>query len=200
MLARVAHVGVMVRAKQRAYQAARNIFAMFDGSMRARGNAVSLMRKVRSLYARGGLRLVKERVLSYLRQLDRNDYEEWIRRYDSLTNEDREAMRVRAECFSHKAFISVVMPTYNSTSSWLIDAVESVRKQIYPYWELCIADDASTTKTVRPILKHYAKIDARIKVKFRDKNGHISAACNTALKQATGEWILFLDHDDLLSE
>jgi len=173
---------------------------MFRNRVRTRRDTMTLLRRVRDLYASGGLRLVKDRALSYLRQFDRNDYEEWIRRYDTLTNDDRGTLRARAESLSHKPLISVVMPTYNSTSAWLIDAIESVRKQIYPYWELCIADDASTTKSVRPILEGYAKVDPRIKVKFRGQNGHISAASNTALELATGEWVLFLDHDDLLSE
>jgi GT2 family glycosyltransferase len=161
---------------------------------------MKLFPKVRDLYARGGFRLVMDRSLSFLRQFDRNNYADWIRRYDTLTNDDRATMRACAERVSHKPLISVVMPTYNSRSAWLIDAIESVRKQIYPYWELCIADDASTTNTVRPLLERYAKADPRIKVKFRRQNGHISASCNTALELATGEWVLFLDHDDLLSE
>lgn len=180
--------------------AARRILGIFQSRVRSRQDATILVRKVRALYATGGLRLVKSRALSYLRQFDRNDYAEWIRRYDTLTDDDRKTLRARAECLSHKPLISVVMPTYNSKSAWLIDAIESVRKQTYPYWELCIADDASTTKTVRPILERYAKADPQIKVKFRGQNGHISAACNTALELATGEWVLFLDHDDLLSE
>ena len=159
-----------------------------------------LFTKVHDLYARGGFRLVMDRSLSFLRQFDRNNYADWIRRYDTLTNDDRATMRACAERVSHKPLISVVMPTYNSRAAWLIDAIESVRKQIYPHWELCIADDASTTNTVRPLLERYAKADPRIKVKFRRQNGHISATCNTALELATGEWVLFLDHDDLLSE
>jgi GT2 family glycosyltransferase len=92
------------------------------------------------------------------------------------------------------------MPTYNPKSEWLIEAIESVRNQIYPHWELCIADDASTDTTIHPILKRYTKEDARIKVIFREKNGHISAASNSALELASGEWVALLDHDDCLTE
>ncbi|MDO8412889.1 MAG: glycosyltransferase family 2 protein [Gallionellaceae bacterium] len=131
---------------------------------------------------------------------DRNDYTEWIRRYDTLTDETRATLRARIEGFSHKPLISVVMPTYNPKAEWLIEAIESVRKQIYQHWELCIADDASTNKAIRPILERYAKEDSRIKVVFREKNGHISAASNSAMKLAKGEYIGLLDHDDLLRE
>ena len=131
---------------------------------------------------------------------DRTDYAEWIRRYDTLTKESRTTMRDRIDNFVHKPLISVVMPVYNPKPAWLIQAIDSVRKQIYPHWELCIADDASTDKAIRPILERYAKKDLRIKIVFREKNGHISAASNSALELATGAWVALLDHDDLLSE
>jgi len=78
--------------------------------------------------------------------------------------------------------------------------VESVRRQIYPNWELCIADDASTDSAIRPLLERYAAEDPRINVVFRDQNGHISAASNSALELASGEWVALLDHDDTLTE
>lgn len=133
-------------------------------------------------------------------EYDRNDYTEWVRRYDTLTDETRATMCARIDAFSHKPLISVVMPTYNPKPEWLIEAIESVRKQIYQNWELCIADDASTDKAIRTILERYAREDSRIKVVFREQNGHISAASNSALGQATGEWVALLDHDDLLTE
>jgi glycosyltransferase involved in cell wall biosynthesis len=133
-------------------------------------------------------------------EFDRNDYAEWIRRYDTLTDETRAVMRTQINAFENKPLISVVMPTYNSKPEWLIEAIESVRKQLYPNWELCIADDASTVKAIRPILERYLSQDFRIKVVFREKNGHISAASNSALGLASGEWVALLDHDDLLTE
>lgn len=132
--------------------------------------------------------------------VDRNDYGEWIRRYDTLTDDARNTIRKRIQGLAHQPLISVVLPTYNPKPEWLVEAIESVRKQLYPYWELCIADDASTDKAIRPVLERYAKDDARIKVVFRETNGHISAASNSALELVTGEYIALLDHDDLLAE
>lgn len=100
---------------------------------------------------------------------------------------------------AHKPLISVVMPTYNTAPEWLTKACESVRRQIYPNWELCIADDASTNEVIRPILENYTRLDSRIKVVFREENGGISAASNSALEIATGEYIALLDHDDELA-
>ncbi|HMD80046.1 MAG TPA: glycosyltransferase, partial [Anaerolineales bacterium] len=150
------------------------------------------------LYRREGLAGVGGKLTSLHRQSI--DYMEWIRRYDTLTDEARATIKGRIKTFSYKPLISVVMPTYNTTAEWLVEAIESVRKQLYPNWELCVADDASSDPHVRPILERYAAEDDRIKVVFRKDHGHISAASNSALKLASGEFIAFLDHDDLLAE
>ncbi|WP_241799189.1 glycosyltransferase family 2 protein, partial [Acidithiobacillus caldus] len=77
--------------------------------------------------------------------------------------------------------------------------MESVLNQYYPDWELCIADDNSTNLEVKSILREYAAKDSRIKVVFRNQNGHISKASNSAIELLTGDYIAFLDHDDTLS-
>ncbi len=99
----------------------------------------------------------------------------------------------------HKPLISVVMPVFNTPESFLRDAIESVINQIYPYWELCIADDASTAPHVREVLKHYQAQDDRVHIEFREINGHISNCSNSALDLTSGEFIALLDHDDLLT-
>jgi len=129
---------------------------------------------------------------------DRNDYTEWVRRYDTLCPEDIAIMRGDLARWEAAPVISVVMPTYNTRREWLIQAVESVRAQVYPHWELCIADDASTEPHIREVLDGFAADDTRIRVVYRDRNGHISAASNSALELATGDWIALLDHDDVL--
>ncbi len=94
--------------------------------------------------------------------------------------------------------ISVVVPAYNTPEKYLRELLESLRAQLYPRWELCIADDASPSPHVRRILEEAAKTDPRIKPVFRPENGHIARATNSALDAATGEFIALLDHDDLL--
>lgn len=126
------------------------------------------------------------------------DYAKWIADNDTLTPQLREAISQRTAAMKAPPLISVLMPTYNPNPAWLREAIESVRSQIYPHWELCIADDASTSVEVRDILKSYAESDARIKVVFRPQNGHISASSNSALALATGPWLALMDHDDLL--
>ena len=128
------------------------------------------------------------------------DYGAWVARHDTLDDAMRARMRRRVESMTELPLISVVMPTYNANSTWLRAAIESVRGQFYLNWELCIADDASTSDETRRLLQSYVGSDPRIKVVFRAENGHISAASNSALELATGDWVALMDHDDLLPE
>ncbi|HIJ89328.1 MAG: glycosyltransferase [Desulfobulbaceae bacterium] len=177
--------------------------------LKREGLAVFLAKGI-TIFRREGFYGIKRRIGSLLSEaaapsgangvFDRNDYGEWIRRYDTITDEDRIKLRARMEHFVTRPLISVIMPTYNPNVEWLTEAIESVLKQIYPYWELCIADDASTDPAIRSLLERYAEKDPRIKVVFRPVNGHISLASNSALELATGEWIALVDHDDVLCE
>ena len=129
-----------------------------------------------------------------------HEYGEWVRRYDTLTDRDRAAIKRHIECLPYQPLISLVMPTYNTPKKWLRRAIYSVKKQLYPHWELCIADDASSKVHVRKILREYQAKDPRIKIVFRKDTGHIAAASNSAIEMATGEFLAFLDHDDEVSE
>lgn len=117
-----------------------------------------------------------------------------------LTDDDRHAIRQHIAQMSHPPLISVLLPVYNSKPGWLRACLDSVLGQIYPHWELCIADDASTNAEMRGILQKYVGRDARIRVIYRRTNGHVSAATNSALALATGDFVAFLDHDDALAE
>lgn len=130
----------------------------------------------------------------------RYEYSEWIERYDTLTDANRATISRHIDQLSYKPLISVIMPVHNTPEKWLRLAIESVRRQLYSNWELCIADDASVEPAITRILEEYSANDSRIKVILRKDNGHISAASNTALGLAAGEFIAFLDHDDELSE
>jgi len=187
--------------------------AEFAGPARKPGGGSTNLfeRAVQLLYRREGLAgigrdLMRIATLGRTRpapgsgEYDRNDYAEWVRRYDTLTDGSRASMRARVDGPSHKPLISVLMPVYNPPVSFLDAAIRSVRGQLYPNWELCIADDASTDPAVRELLEVHRKQDRRIKVVYRDRNGHISRASNSALELARGEFIALFDHDDLLAE
>jgi glycosyltransferase involved in cell wall biosynthesis len=125
-------------------------------------------------------------------------YQLWLNR-NYPRKADFQRMKEVIEVFSYKPLISIIMPVFNTPEEFLKQAIESTLKQIYPHWELCIADDASTEAYVRQILEYYAEKDSRIKVIFRRTNGHISDASNSAIEAAGGEFIALLDHDDLLT-
>lgn len=94
--------------------------------------------------------------------------------------------------------ISIILPTYNSNLQFLRKAIDSVLTQNYPHWELCVIDDCSNSSILIQFLKELSALDSRIKVYFRLENGHISKASNDGIKYSTGEYISFLDHDDVL--
>ncbi len=127
-------------------------------------------------------------------------YQTWIARYDTLDEDKRARMRQQQADWNHQPTVSIIVPVYEIAEIWLVKMIESVRRQVYPHWELCLADDASKSPHIRQTLTRYAAMDSRIKVVFREENGHISAASNSAIEVATGEWLGFLDHDDELSE
>ncbi len=117
------------------------------------------------------------------------------------TISDLEAHRVRKEIegFDRQPLLSVLLPVYNVDEKWLRKCIDSVASQIYENWELCVADDRSPKPHIRRVLDEYARNDTRIKIVYRPDNGHISAASNSALEIAIGEFCVLLDNDDELS-
>jgi GT2 family glycosyltransferase len=129
------------------------------------------------------------------------EHSEFYRQWLAAHTPDREALaRLRAAvaALPHPMRFSVVMPVYNTDPQWLRAAIESVRCQAYPHWELCIADDASPSEETVRCLAEYAG-DPRIRMMRRAQNGHIAATSNDALALATGDFVALLDHDDELS-
>ncbi len=127
-------------------------------------------------------------------------YALWIEQFDTRDQVTRDRIRDRVARLDHQPLMSVLMPVYNPPPGFLRAAIESVRSQLYTNWELCIADDCSPDPAVGEILAEYEASDSRIKVTRRETNGHISAASNTSLAMAEGEWVSCLDHDDVLAD
>jgi GT2 family glycosyltransferase len=149
---------------------------------------------------RGGASMLRRAGMGALVRPHDNAYERWIAACDTLTEDDRAAIRRHIARLAHRPLISVVMPAYE-TPTWLLrEAIASVRAQLYPHWELCMADDASPSPHVAELLSAQAAGDPRIRFVRRESNGHIAAATNSALALATGEFVALMDHDDLLPE
>jgi glycosyltransferase involved in cell wall biosynthesis/2-polyprenyl-3-methyl-5-hydroxy-6-metoxy-1,4-benzoquinol methylase len=172
----------------------------FSPELKRLKNDPLLVRK----WAREGVRLWKQGGVSAIRDhlnteaSPTYDYSLWIRDVEPVgvpTLEMAEAMNERPE----RPFISIVMPVFDVDEYWLRAAIDSVLAQSYENWELCIADDASTRPHVRRVLEEYVRRFKRIKVVYREENGHISNATNSALALAEGDYVGLMDHDDRLA-
>ncbi len=138
------------------------------------------------------------RKLFGIKKVRTEDYAEWMSVYFPDASQ-LHSFRHEQAGWEYRPKISILLPVYNPDENFLKAAIDSVIDQVYDNWELCIADDCSTTPFVNSLLNTYAKQDSRIKIIFRTENGHISATSNSALTLATGEFITLLDHDDLLA-
>lgn len=129
-------------------------------------------------------------------QADDVDYEEWYKNHKPTMEE---LQRQRETEFEYEPLISILVPVYNTPEEFLKQMIQSVRKQTYGKWELCIANANPANETVAEILRISSTKDERIKVKDVPENEGIAQNTNAALASATGDYIGLLDHDDLLT-
>ena len=145
---------------------------------------------------RNGIQGIKDRLVGKGLADGQADYAEWVKEFDTLHEADRAAIACRVRELAASPLLSIVMPVYNTPERWLRRAIDSVRAQLYPDWQLCIADDASSEPHVARVLAEYAERDRRIEVVTRTTNGHISEASNSALEGAKGDFVVLMDSDD----
>lgn len=125
-------------------------------------------------------------------------YELWHERRGPGNPEVVAALGAEAAAAGYQPKISVLMPVCE-TDPWMLEAaVESVRTQAYSNWELCLADDASERAETLAALESVARQDRRVKVTHLESRSGIAAATNAALGLASGDYVGFLDHDDVL--
>ena len=117
-----------------------------------------------------------------------------------LSASRRKQMEGAIKLFRHKPRISLLVPVYNQTAQLLERVIASVEAQVYPEWELCLADDGSTSSETIQTLKRYIDPQAgRINIAFLGRNLGISGATNSALYLSSGDFVAMLDHDDELA-
>ncbi len=153
--------------------------------------------KVFRVWQRGGLSGLRWR--QRLLQHQTSGYAQWLQAESEHMASDRITLASKIDGLQTLPLISIVMPVCDPPKRWLQSAIDSVRRQLYPHWQLCIADDASTLSYVRPLLESVAAAEARICVTFRQSRGHICETTKSALALANGGFITFLDHDDEIS-
>ncbi|AWP25482.1 glycosyl transferase family protein [Paenibacillus vortex V453] len=181
------------------------LLASFSRILKERGGGLvtfkNIINKTYRTYKTQGLKAIWRKAKSTLgidSETSAQAYQIWIIQ-NQLSDEDKLKINREVEQFTYKPLISIILPVYNVDEIWLRKCIDSVINQIYPNWELCIADDASPKPHIKKVLREYSERDARIKVVFREKNGHISESSNTALSIAQGEFIGLLDNDDELT-
>jgi GT2 family glycosyltransferase len=173
-------------------------FLLVDGRMK-------IGRRIGDLImAAPGLAGSVRRIRTFLRRqrarhgISNSQYADWVHRFDTLSPIDIRRHHAEAAAFRLQPTISIVMPVFDPDPAILDAAIRSVRDQSYTRWELCIADDASSNPAIADVLGSHANAEPRIKLRFRDARDNISAASNTALEMANGDYVALFKHDDLL--
>ena len=182
------------------YNAVRHALGTLAGSRlrRALAGAVEItrgtLRAVRRLGSAGTLREHSQR-----RSLadDATTYEHWLAANAPTATELR-AMQETIPTMAIRPVISIVTPVYNTNPELLRACIDSVRRQIYPNWQLCLCDDGSTSEATLQVLRD-AAADPRVCVTYLTSNEGIAGASNTALETARGEFVAMCDHDDELT-
>ncbi len=165
---------------------------------------MSKLQKVLDIYKRYGFS-------GFFNKLDEKlhapyrDYNKRIAEYLPSAAERKEQEKKQAE-FPFRPLISIVVPTYETEERFLTDLLNSVQNQTYPKWELILADGSKTDR-VRNCLERYRRTnplfgegESLVRYQRLEKNGGISENTNEGLKLAQGDYIAFMDHDDVLTE
>lgn len=126
-------------------------------------------------------------------------YRAWMKKEAAWINDILKRAPQDIDGFSYRPVISIIMPVWNTKAEYLEKAIQSVLNQAYPFWQLCIADDASTEPHVGSILYRYKETDGRINVITLSRQEGIVGASNKAISLAKGEFAGLLDHDDELA-
>lgn len=150
-----------------------------------------------SMIRQHGLKSMLKKIFGQ-RVISENSYHDWLMKND-LTYPEK-TVSYMLETLKQQPLISILLPVYNVEEIYLKACIDSIEKQSYPHWELCITDDCSSMPHIRPLLEKYRANNSKIKVNFSEKNGHISLATNACLNLATGDYIALVDNDDLLHQ
>ncbi len=134
-----------------------------------------------------------------LLRMDTDRYEKWLK--DHLP--DQAELAGQRDYVSHKEAgqrprFSLIVPTYRTPAAFLEEMIDSVEAQTWTDWELCVADGSAPQRQTADLIRLRADEDPRIRLSVLDQNLGISGNTNAALSMARGEWVVLMDHDDLL--
>ncbi|MGE3153732.1 MAG: glycosyltransferase [Nitrospiraceae bacterium] len=128
-----------------------------------------------------------------------NDYAEWVRLYETMDDAGRQAVVSRVKVMARRPKMSLVMPIHGRSLQFLSETIWSVRKQLYPEWELCIAHDVSENPDVLDLLRKHADQEPSIKIVSVISRDY-GELVNRALGLREGEYVGLLHPGDELAE
>lgn len=148
---------------------------------------------------RHGIRKFASRTVEVLKQKanPQGDYDKYRR---AVMPTPQELDRQRGEVWKAKPLFSIVVPLYKTPVKYLEQLVKSIQTQTYDNWELCLSDGSGALSPLTGYLEKLTRKDQRIKVVRHEAPLKISANTNAAIAAATGDFLVFADHDDLLTE
>lgn len=162
---------------------------------------VSLFEDLKIIFATVKKAFIKQEGITQNDMATAEDLGDYLLRTERIDKEDYNRKQLQAKMILNESdgikreagLVSIIMPSYN-TASFIKETIQSVLNQTYSNWELIIVDDCSTDNTdeVVETIK-----DSRIKYYKNDKNSGAAVSRNKALREARGQWIAYLDSDDL---
>ncbi len=164
-----------------------------------RGRLARALRKERASKNRAYIR--RYGMANFIRQLSREvdpdaaGQHGWLKKHSASRRELREQ---RQQSFGYEPLISIVIPLYNTPLKYLKAVVDSIERQTYRRWELCLADGSTDPQVGEYIRKNYGK-DVRIRYRRLEENQGISGNTNAAVDMVRGDFIMLCDHDDVVA-
>ena len=175
----------------------RRLFEVAVMAVRDPAEAPTIARTLRRAWRLGGMPHLKHALLNI--EAAQDPEEAFGHYHRKFQREVRPRILERIARMQSPPLISVVVPTYNPPNPDMFrQMLHSVVTQLYPHWELCVVDDGSTHPWVFTMLREYAQGHSRIRLDIGGKNRGVSAALNRAVEMASGEFVVLLDHDDIL--
>ncbi len=153
------------------------------------------IKKGLSYWKQYGFREFRVRLSERMEEVE-TDYQEWF--LQGLPSA-QELEKQRRRHWDHPPLISVVVPLFQTPERFLREMIESVQRQTYPHWELCMVDGSPDPSGTQAVVRQYLA-DGRIRYEILEKNLGISGNTNAAIAIAAGEYVALFDHDDLLAE
>ena len=157
---------------------------------------VGLSKKTLNSLSQNGVKTTTKLIIKKIIKIKENDYMTWRKKY-ILSSSDLE--KQKAKKFEYQPRFSIVVPLYKTPEKYLREFIASVENQTYSNWELCLSDGSGENSPIEKILKEYEEKDERIKIVRNDNALQISENTNEAIAIASGDYIAFADHDDLLT-